>query len=289
MRKSPGNPDPRRTEERLGLLEAWRVRIERRLDELLPPETMPPPELHRAMRYAVRAGGKRLRPLLVMAAAETMGRAEQALDGACAVEFVHTYSLVHDDLPCMDDDDFRRGQPSCHRAFGEAVALLAGNALLALSFEVLLSYPSALAHALVRELARAAGSTGLAGGQVGDLLWPADEYSYTFVASAKTGALFRACLRLGGLIAGAGEATLSALDDCGRHLSLAFQLADDLADWTRDREKGRGMNAVAVWGPEGCRHRALAAKEAAESILAGLGEGAFALRLVANQALAVLA
>lgn len=259
------------------LIAQWRERLEKRLESVLPGEEEEPRELHRAMRYAVQAGGSRWRPLLLLAAAHLGGRAPAALDAACAVELVHSYSLVHDDLPCMDDADFRRGRPSCHRVFGEAVALLAGNALLTLAFPLLTSYPPELAATLVRELASALGSRGLIGGQVADLCWSPGEKSYLFAALAKTGALFRASLRMGAWVGGVPEA-LGALDECARHLGLAFQLRDDLRDWQEDQGKGRGLNAVKAWGEEGCSLRAREEAGAAERALAPLGERALVLR-----------
>ena len=259
-RESPGS-----------LLDEWRVRVEERLAELLPGEDLPPRELHAAMRYAVFPGGKRLRPLLVMAAAHLGDRADAALPAACAAELVHSYSLVHDDLPCMDDDDVRRGRPTCHRVFGEAVALLAGNALLALAFALLSSYPGELARGLVEELARACGSQGLVGGQVGDLLWPPSPENYQFVADAKTGALFRACLRMGGLVAGMGGPVLDTLDRCGLHMGRAFQIRDDLDDWPSGHD-ATGMNAVAIWGHEGAGRRADEEAEACLRLVKSLGD-----------------
>jgi len=256
--------------------------VEERLGQLLPAEDAEPRELHAAMRYAVFPGGKRLRPLLVMAAAHLAGRAYEALDAACAVELVHSYSLVHDDLPCMDDDDMRRGRPSCHRVFGQVVALLAGNALLSLAFRVLTSYPGDLVRGVVRELAEACGSLGLAGGQVGDLLWRATPENYLFVADAKTAALFRACLRMGGLVAGVPEETMAVLDRCGRHLGRAFQIRDDLDDWVSGQDAA-GMNAVAVWGEERARRRAVEEAGTLFSILGSLGEGAGVLAHLVTQ------
>lgn len=262
------------------LLDEWRLRVDEHLAELLPGEELPPRELHAAMRYAVFPGGKRLRPLLVMAAAHLGDRAEAALPAACAVELVHSYSLVHDDLPCMDDDDVRRGRPTCHRVFGEAVALLAGNALLSLAFGVLCSYPGELARGLAHELARACGSRGLAGGQVGDLLWPPSAENYHFVADAKTGALFRACLRMGGLVAGVESPVLDVLDRCGLHMGRAFQIRDDLEDWPSGSDEA-GMNAVCVWGPEGAGRRADEEAQACLRLAKSLGDRGDVLRHLA--------
>jgi geranylgeranyl diphosphate synthase type II len=200
-----------------------------------------PASLAEAMRYSLLAPGKRLRPLLVFAAAEASGGQDrQALPAACAVEMIHTYSLIHDDLPAMDDDDLRRGLPTCHKQFGEALAILAGDALLTLAFGVLAEgYPPATAAACCRELARAAGAAGMVGGQVEDLAWEhkgGTLEALSHLHGLKTGALFRACLRLGVLAVqgerrgGPDAALLRALDGYGRCFGLAFQITDDLLD-----------------------------------------------------------
>ncbi len=217
-----------------------------------------PPALMEAMQYSLLAAGKRLRPLLVLSAAEACGgRDAAALPAACAVEMVHTYSLIHDDLPAMDDDDLRRGLPTCHKRFGEAMAILAGDALLTQAFQVLAeSYPPTTAAACCRELAGAAGAAGMVGGQVEDLAWeravrsaePGERRSalraprsYSLEAlenlhARKTGALFRACLRLGAWSVlgerqgGPDVELLQSLDDYGRCFGQAFQITDDLLD-----------------------------------------------------------
>jgi len=210
------------------------------LARALPPEDQPPTELHRAMRYAVLGGGKRLRPLLVYATGTTFGAPLETLDAsAAAVEIIHAYSLVHDDLPAMDDDSLRRGRPTCHVVFGEAMAILAGDALQALAFDVLahdatLAGDAAIHVEMLRVLAIACGSHGMAGGQafdlaaVGKALSPADlERMHVH----KTGALIRASVRLGALAAGVrNAATLDALERYGHAIGLAFQIRDDLLD-----------------------------------------------------------
>jgi len=193
------------------------------------------------MRYSLLAPGKRLRPLLAILAAEACGGSDQAaLPAACAVEMVHTYSLIHDDLPAMDDDDLRRGLPTCHKKFGEALAILAGDALLTLAFEVLVDgYPPATAAACCGELARGAGAAGMVGGQVDDLAMesragPGTLEGLEFLHARKTGALFRASLRLGVLAAGGADGadpqTLELFDTYGQAFGLAFQITDDLLD-----------------------------------------------------------
>lgn len=196
-----------------------------------------PPVLRDAIRHSLLAPGKRLRPLLVLMSAEACGcPALAAMPAACAVEMVHTYSLIHDDLPAMDDDQYRRGRPCCHVRFGEANAILAGDALLAQAFEVLSAgevQPPSVAAACCVELARAAGASALVGGQVDDLQGPAgagELAALERIHRRKTGALFQVSLRLGGRIAQAAAAEIAALDAFGRKLGLAFQIVDDLLD-----------------------------------------------------------
>jgi geranylgeranyl diphosphate synthase type II len=213
-----------------------RERVDCALDKYTHFDQGCPDVLREAIRYSLLAPGKRLRPMLVLMAAEAcQGSPDAALPAACAVEMVHAYSLVHDDLPAMDDDDLRRGRPTCHKAFGEAVAILAGDALLALAFEVLArdTQPPAVAARCCAVLARAAGASELVGGQADDL---AGEFSRGGLESLeaihrrKTGAMFLASLQLGALVACANHAQQAALADYGRHLGLAFQITDDLLD-----------------------------------------------------------
>ena len=225
-------------------LKHTRLGVERALRKAVPPAKTKPATIHRAMRYSLLAGGKRLRPVLCCAAAEACGgAARDAMPAACAVELVHTYSLVHDDLPCMDDDDLRRGRPTSHKVFGEGMAVLAGDALLTRAFEVLAAARPGGRHSiadLVAELARAAGSRGLIAGQVADIesekLAPSEPRLY-FIHAAKTGTLLRAALKLGGMCAGAGKAQLGALDRFGFALGLAFQIQDDILDATQTAGK----------------------------------------------------
>lgn len=219
------------------------VLVETYLDAALRPAEGCPASLLEAMRYSLLAPGKRLRPVLVLLAAEACGaKAASPLPAAGAVEMVHAYSLIHDDLPAMDDDDLRRGQPTCHRKFGEAVAILAGDALLTLAFQVLAEqYPPATAAACCRELARGAGACGMVGGQTDDLAWEENTQTGTLadlesLHARKTGALFRACLRLGAYVAqgetpgGPPRALLESMDAYGRCFGQAFQITDDLLD-----------------------------------------------------------
>jgi farnesyl diphosphate synthase len=215
------------------------ARADRVLIGALPPEDAAPVELHRAMRYAVLGGGKRLRPLLVYAAGQAFGESGPRLDApACAVELIHAYSLVHDDLPAMDDDDMRRGRPTCHIVFGEAMAILAGDALQALAFELLAhdieaGVSPARCVEMLRVLGRACGAEGMAGGQALDLAAVGRKLSLTeleHMHAWKTGALIRASVRLGALAAGADDDALTALDRYAHAVGLAFQVRDDILD-----------------------------------------------------------
>ncbi len=234
-------------------------RVDQALDELVPPHAGPhagPARIHEAMRYSLQAGGKRLRPVLVLAAAELFGKPPTSalipalhsqpstlnpFAAAVALECVHTYSLIHDDLPCMDNDDLRRGRPTAHRQFDEATALLAGDALLTHAFALLATHYAAnprLATALVRELADAAGGARLIGGQMQDLLAEKKSDATTadldYIHLNKTAAMIEVSLVCGGLIGGAADADLARLRTAGRHLGLAFQIIDDVLDATAD-------------------------------------------------------
>ncbi|MBI1839233.1 MAG: polyprenyl synthetase family protein [Verrucomicrobia bacterium] len=218
--------------------------VDRALDRFLPSEKTKPATLHKAMRYSLFAGGKRMRPALVLAAADACGGSwKDALPMACAVECIHTYSLIHDDLPAMDDDDFRRGKPTNHKVFGEGVAVLAGDALLTQAFEILARSGGSSRHGhrdLVLELARASGSLQLIAGQVADLegegkKLPLSELRY--IHERKTSALLCASVKLGGMSANATSAQLKALKDFGYNVGLAFQIIDDILDVTQTSEK----------------------------------------------------
>src|SRR5512145_320786 len=203
--------------------------VERVLDGRLPPASEPPTVLHAAMRHLVFPGGKRLRPGFALAGCEAAGGpAERALPAAAAVELVHTYSLVHDDLPCMDDDDLRRGRPTVHVAYDEATAVLVGDALLTLAFEVLADAPAATAARLCGILARAAGCTGMVGGQVLDLSLPQDAALAALddMHARKTAALFAAAAEMGAAAAGAPAPAAEAARAYGRALGLCFQATD---------------------------------------------------------------
>jgi geranylgeranyl diphosphate synthase, type II len=212
------------------------ARIDAALDRYSQFDDGCPPELGEAIRYALLAPGKRLRPRLVLLAAQACGGTiDDALPAACAVEMIHSYSLVHDDLPAMDDDDLRRGRPTCHKVFGEATAILVGDALLARAFEILAAdvQPADRAARSCAVLAHAAGATALVGGQASDLAGGVtgdDVPSLESIHRRKTGALITASLELGGVVAGASAQQIAALQQYGQHLGLAFQITDDLLD-----------------------------------------------------------
>ncbi|HLJ14988.1 MAG TPA: farnesyl diphosphate synthase [Bryobacteraceae bacterium] len=219
--------------------------VETTLEKWVPAETTPPPTIHRAMRYSLFAGGKRIRPLLCMAAARAVSDSPVGIESAaCVLEMIHTYSLIHDDLPALDNDDWRRGRPTCHKVFGEAMAILAGDSLLTLAFEVLgrlENTDAARKVALVCELARASGTVGgMIGGQVHDLEGEGKHPTAQLLEEihrAKTGALLRASVRMGGIYAGADELQLTGLSQFGEHIGLAFQIVDDVLDVEQPSEK----------------------------------------------------
>ena len=207
------------------------MNLEILLDKFLPAGNAEPKKLHKAMRYSVFSGGKRIRPIVLIEAAKACGGKERAaLPLACAVEFIHTYSLIHDDLPAMDDDDYRRGKPSCHKAFGEATAILAGDGLLTLAFETIAeNCPPEIAREAIIRLAKAAGSSGMVGGQEIDLA-PGREKDIFRINLLKTARLFEVSASLGAIAAKATKKEIKAMADYGRYLGLAFQIADDIAD-----------------------------------------------------------
>ena len=225
------------------LIEETARKVETRLGELLPAETTAPATIHAAMRYSIFAGGKRIRPLLCLEAAKACGGSElDALDAACALETLHTYTLIHDDLPCMDDDDLRRGKPTNHKVFGEGIAVLAGDALLTETFAILARVPENAAYGVrdyVAEMAHQTGSLRLIGGQVLDLEGEGRPLSLEEIRAihfGKTAALIMAAVRLGGMTAGCTPEQLSALTEYGRNLGLAFQIIDDILDVTSTPE-----------------------------------------------------
>jgi geranylgeranyl diphosphate synthase type II len=221
--------------------ETSRKLVDRLLERYIPPPDREPSSLHQAMRYSVMAGGKRLRPILALAAFEycggDMSTAEKTIYPAmAALEMVHTYSLIHDDLPCMDDDDLRRGIPTCHKKFGEAIAVLAGDALHVVAFELMARTGNTQ---VVSELAEAVGTSGMLGGQVADIEAegrPVNRQDVVNIHTRKTGALIRGAVRIGALLAGADRDTLKRLTEYGENVGLAFQIIDDILDIEGDQE-----------------------------------------------------
>ncbi|MFC2076798.1 polyprenyl synthetase family protein [candidate division KSB1 bacterium] len=280
-------------------LEEKRLEVDGGLDRLLPPEDLEPKVIHEAIRYSVFTGGKRIRPILLLAAAEAVGgHREQILPAACAVEMVHTYSLIHDDLPCMDDDDFRRGKPTCHKVYGEMVAVLAGNALMNVAFQVLsreygriiLDGGLPLGAALIDVISEATGTTGIIGGQVLDMLAEGNSITpedLTELCSKKTGALFTACLEMGGLVGGADDRLQAGLISYGRNIGLAFQIIDDILDnddpsaVSGDRVRGKATFPT-VLGLDRSKKMAAELVEQAKSDLEPLGGGGDVLASLAD-------
>ena len=224
-------------------LRSRRKEIDRALDNYLPKRNVKPATLHKAMRYSLFAGGKRLRPILCLAAAEACrGKVSNALPLACALECIHTYSLVHDDLPSMDNDDYRRGRPTCHKVFGDGIAVLAGDALLTIAFEIVSRSKPAPRYdmsILLREIAVAAGSQKLIAGQVADLEAEGRKVKrdqLRFIHENKTAAILKSSIRLGAMSANADAKKLRAVTQFGHGLGLAFQVIDDILDVTQSSE-----------------------------------------------------
>ena len=280
-------------------LVARQKEVDRALDRFLPKESTPPATIHKAMRYSLFAGGKRLRPILCLAAAEACGgQTNAALPLACAVECIHTYSLVHDDLPSMDNDDLRRGRATCHKVFGDGIAILAGDALLTIAFEIAARVKETKRYDLreiFREIATAAGSQKLIAGQVADLEAEGrriNRAQLRYIHENKTAALLTASVRLGAMAANASPKQLTAITAFGRALGLAFQVIDDILDVTQTSEKlgksaGKDVAAKkatypAVIGLEKSRAEARRLTSEAHSALKSLGESATVLRALAD-------
>lgn len=282
------------------ILSNLRVRIDAALMEALPPLPTPPRSVHEAMHYALLGAGKRIRPILCLVAAQSTGNhPETAMIPACAIEMIHAFSLVHDDLPCMDDDDFRRGRPTCHKQFSEAIALLAGDALVALAFShIAQNAPGFCALRLVRELAEASGSEELIGGQVFDLEAEGKPIALQHLQDIhrrKTGALIRYSLRAGAVTQEAPEDEIMALDRFGTHLGILFQITDDILDIEGDPEllgkpigsdqNNQKATYPAIMGLEEARHRAKTELICAVDALSPLGKRAELLTQIAEQVL----
>jgi len=280
-----------------GYLAGCTSAVNKALDFYIPRATVKPPTIHKAMRYSLDAGGKRIRPALVFASAEACGGSrEPALPMACAVECIHTYSLIHDDLPAMDDDDFRRGKPTSHKVFGEGIAILAGDALLTQAFEILAQAKATARYnhgMLVLELARAAGSRQLIAGQVADLEGEGEKISRAqlqYIHECKTSALLTCSCRLGAMSANATPAELKALSEFGHHVGLAFQVVDDILDVTQTTEmlgKTAGKDVAehkatypAIMGLEKAREIARQLTDKAFQALKPFGKRAAALEAI---------
>jgi geranylgeranyl diphosphate synthase type II len=275
------------------------ARVDHALERWVPPQSTLPESIHKAMRYSLFAGGKRIRPILCMAAAEAVSDLASGIEScACTLELIHTYSLIHDDLPALDNDDLRRGVPTCHKVFGDAIAILAGDALLTLAFQVLAQMDCAPDRKveLIAELSTAAGTVGgMIGGQVCDIEGEGrhpDAGLLETIHRAKTGALLRASLRMGGIYAGADREQLHALSCYGEHVGLAFQIVDDVLDVEQSSEalgKTAGKDAQqhkitfpAVYGLERSREMAEEERLAAHLALRSLDERAERLRQLAD-------
>jgi geranylgeranyl diphosphate synthase type II len=270
------------------------------LARLVPAENEAPPSIHAAMRYSLFAGGKRVRPILVLAVGESLGGArESLLHLGAAIEMIHTYSLIHDDLPALDNDDLRRGRPTCHRVFGEAMAILAGDALMTRAYQLLAELPEvpdAIRLAIIREIAFATGTVeGMIGGQVVDLQSegkPIDAEMLEYIHRSKTGALLTACIRSAALAAGANGGQLAALTAFGNQIGLAFQIVDDILDMTASSEelgktpgkdqKAKKATYPALYGLQASRRKAQELISAAVAEIAVLGGPAEPLRELAR-------
>lgn len=281
-------------------LQVRRQNIDTALDRYLPAVEARPQVLHEAIRYSMLAPGKRLRPTLTIAAAEAIGgREEDVMPTACAMECIHVFSLIHDDLPCMDNDDYRRGRLTNHKVYGEAMALLAGDALLTLAFQLIAenaaTVPAERILPTLRLIAEATGTRGMVGGQVVDMESQGQDVNtetLQYIHAHKTGALLKASVLAGALLAGADGAQMEALHAFGEHIGLAFQIADDILDVTGDEKRiGKHVGSDAerdkatypkLFGLEESRHRAHTEVEGAIQALAQLGESAEPLRAIAR-------
>lgn len=277
-------------------------RIDAALDRYLPAEDTLPQQLHKAIRYSVFAGGKRIRPILMIAACEAVGGdVAQVIPAACAMEMIHTYSLIHDDLPSMDDDDFRRGRPTCHKVFGEAIAILAGDALQTEAFLLLSDMAAGRGEAaeigrqVIHTIARCASSMGMVGGQVVDMESEGREIdlpTLEYIHTRKTGALILASVQTGALLGGADREAFEALSRYAEAAGLAFQVADDILDIVGDQallgkdvgsDVARGKATYpALLGLEQARQRARELRDLALAALSGFGEQADPLREIAR-------
>ena len=280
-------------------LKEHQIQVEDWMQSLVPVQPGPLAQVMESMRYSLFAGGKRLRPILLMAAADAVGAdGQRFLQSACALEMIHTYSLIHDDLPAMDDDDYRRGRLTNHKVFGEGMAVLAGDGLLTLAFETLLSQPGVTPDILVRvtrEVAQAAGPSGMVGGQAIDLGSEGQQPSpevMKLMHRLKTGALFRASLRAGAMLGGGSDEDVRGLTDYAEQFGLAFQITDDILDVTGTEatlgkpigsdEKNNKATYVSVYSLSEARRMAQEAVTDAVAALGRFGDRAWVLRSLAE-------
>jgi geranylgeranyl diphosphate synthase, type II len=281
-------------------LSEMRTSVDAYLDRLLPAESEAPSVIHKAMRHSIFAGGKRIRPILACASGTSIaGNDDLLLHLGAAIEMMHTYSLIHDDLPALDNDDLRRGVPTCHKVFGEAMAILAGDALMTLCYQVLSSLPKAsdaAKVAIIREISCATGTVnGMIGGQVVDLESEGKPFTaehLEYIHNAKTGALLRACVRCGALAADANESQLESMTQFGRKIGLVFQIVDDILDVTSSSEmlgktvgkdeKVKKATYPALYGIEASRQKAKELTAAALEDIQSFGKEADLLRELAR-------
>lgn len=276
--------------------------VDKTLEKLVPNAKTFPPTVHEAMRYSLFAGGKRVRPILAIAAAEALGaKTQELLPIAASLELIHTYSLIHDDLPAMDNDDFRRGRPTCHKVYGEAIAILAGDGLLNMAFEVLSdarrlkTVSASRMLMIIKEIGTASGVYGMVGGQVVDIQSEGKEIDFPmleYIHTHKTGALIRSSIRTGALYAKAGKRQFTALTHYGELVGLAFQIADDILDITGKQEEiGKDVGSdlkkgkktfPSFYGLEESRRRAVEVVDRALTSLQGFGRSADPLRELAK-------
>jgi geranylgeranyl diphosphate synthase type II len=272
-------------------------------DQELPKWILPddyfPEIIHTSMNYSLFSGGKRIRPFLILESCKVAGgKLEDALPLGCAMELIHTYSLIHDDLPAMDNDDFRRGKPTNHKVYGEAIAILAGDGLLTKAFEILsghfLKYPNPNSMEIIYELAKAAGTKGMIGGQVVDILSEGkeiDEITLKYIHNHKTGALLEASMKVGSLIAGGSIETITTLTKYGKELGLAFQITDDLLNVLgdpkiigkpvgSDKERGKGT-FPGIYGIERSKELAFEAVNRAVDSIKSFGDKGYFLKELA--------
>jgi len=283
-------------------IKAQKALVDQALERLLPQPEGPSHKVVEAMRYSLAAGGKRVRPILLMASCEAVGgEPSLVMPAACAMECVHTYSLIHDDLPAMDNDDLRRGKPTCHKVFGEAIAILAGDGLLTYAFE-LMTHPEmkeALSPRIILDVvsifADAAGINGMVGGQTADILFeakPVDASTLSFIHSKKTGALITASVQMGAMLGNGSKEQVENLKNYGTALGLAFQVVDDILDVVGDEEKiGKPVGSdlknqkatyPALFGLDEARKKAAELRDEALAALAGFGPEAEPLRAIAT-------